>query len=423
MNHSKKNGLRLSLCAAVALICLGANAPTVVAAEKKEQQISHTIGKEMEAAQKAMKANQWADVIKNAEAAEAKPGLTPFDKKSIFEIKGFAYIKLQKYKEAEAAYESAMATGQYSEEDKARTTKMLFQLAAQNQQFSKALEYGKTATEQPSASPNDFLIMTQLYYQEKDCKNSSAWGDKAVAAYKKAGEAPKEVIYQIKLQCASDAQDNPGMTAALYDLVRLTNKTQYWNNLIRLERQEERDDHNTLMIYRVMYDTNAMNADTDYIEMAQLLGDAGLPGEAAAVLDKTASLDKSAPGALKDEHKERTTRLANALKGRAAEDKKTLSQQDAEAGKAAAGELSVKVGEAHYGFGEYPQAVTLINQGIQKGQVKHMDEAYVYLGRAYAAQKNNAEAKKALGQLKSAPGVSPRVAKLWELYGDKLGSN
>ncbi len=43
---------------------------------------------------------------------------------------------------------------------------------------------------------------------------------------------------------------------------------------------------NTLMIYRVMFDTNSMNADTDYIEMAQLLGDAGLPGEAQLVLEK-----------------------------------------------------------------------------------------------------------------------------------------
>ena len=62
------------------------------------------------------------------------------------------------------------------------------------------------------------------------------------------------------------------------------------------------------MIYRIMYNTNAMNADTDYIEMAQLLGDAALPGEAAAVLDKAMST-----GVIKDEHKERTTRLLNSL--------------------------------------------------------------------------------------------------------------
>ena len=33
---------------------------------------------------------------------------------------------------------------------------------------------------------NDLLIMSQLYYQENDCKNSGVWGDKAIAAFKKA---------------------------------------------------------------------------------------------------------------------------------------------------------------------------------------------------------------------------------------------
>ena len=64
----------------------------------------------------------------------------------------------------------------------------------------------------------------------------------------------------------------------------------------RIERQDEREDRNTLMIYRIMYNTNSMSADTDYIEMAQLLGDAALPGEAAAVLDKAMSTGVSIPG-------------------------------------------------------------------------------------------------------------------------------
>ena len=63
------------------------------------------------------------------------------------------------------------------------------------------------------------------------------------------------------------------------------------------------------MIYRIMYNTGAMKDDTDYIEMAQLLGDAALPGEAAAVLDKAMS-----SGVIKDEHKERTQRLLTSLK-------------------------------------------------------------------------------------------------------------
>ena len=87
-----------------------------------------------------------------------------------------------------------------------------------------------------------------------------------------------------------------------------------------------------------------------------------------------------------------------------------------------------KIGEGR-SIGRYRKDEVVFSQGdpadavfyIQKGQVKHLDEAYIYLARSYAAQKNYPEAKKALEQLKSAPGASPRVVKLWQLYGDTLG--
>jgi tetratricopeptide (TPR) repeat protein len=419
MSHSiveiRRRPLLLCLCAFMGVA--GISAAVSAADKPKGPEISRAIGKEMNAAQKAMAASQWSEMIKDLEAAEAHPGLTAYDKTKISDFKGYAYVKLNNLKAAEAAYEAAIAAGAYTPEELARTIRLLFQVAAQNGQNAKAIEYGKTATEGSTATPNDFLLMAQLYYLQKDCKSSSIWADKAVASYRKANEAPKEVLYQFKLQCASDAGDTAAMKAGLYDLVRLTNKTSYWNNLIRLERQDERDDNNTRMIYRVMYDTNSMNADTDYIEMAQLLGDAGLPGEAQAVLEKVMS-----SGVLKDEHKERTTRLLAALKTRADADKKGLPALDAEATKNPAGQLDVKLGEVYFGAGDYQNAATAITRGIGKGQIKQPEEAYVYLGRAEVALKNNAEAKKAFEKLKSVPNISPRVLKLWELYSDKLGS-
>ncbi len=170
------------------------------------------------------------------------------------------------------------------------------------------------------------------------------------------------------------------------------------------------------MLYRVMYDTNSMTVGSDFMEMAQLLGDAALPAEAQTVLEKAI-----AGGLISDAQKERTTRLLNSFKTRAEADKKGLAQLDAEATKNPAGELDVKLGEVYYGTGDYQNAVTAINRGIQKGQVKHLDEAYVYLARSQVALKNPAEAKKAIAGLKSIPNLSPRVQKLWELYGDTVG--
>ena len=401
----------------LALVCLWLSPQAALSAEKKEsQQISRVIAKEMTAAQKALQASQWAEAVKNLEAAETKSGLNAFDKKTIYDFKGFAYVKLNNLKAAEQAYEAALATGAYSPEDSAKTTRMLFRLSAGNQQYAKAAEYGKQVADSGTATADDLGILSQIFYLQKDCKNSGVWADKAIAAARKAGEAPKENLYQFKLQCASDAGDTPGMAATLVDLIKLTNKTNYWNTLLRIERQEERDDHNTLMLYRVMYDTASMNAGTDYIEMAQLLGDAALPAEAQTVLEKAMS-----GGLINDQQKERTTRLLNSLKGRADADKKGLAQLDAEATKNPAGELDVKLGEVYYGVGDYQNAVTAINRGLQKQQIKHLDEAYVYLGRAQVALKNTADAKKAFVGLKSVPNISPRVLRLWELYADTLG--
>jgi tetratricopeptide (TPR) repeat protein len=408
----------LSVGVMLALICFLSGPQAAFSAEKEKggQQISRVIAKEMTAAQKALQAQQWAEAIKNLEAAETKTPLTAFDKKTIYDFKGFSYVKLNNLKEAEKAYEQAIATGAYAAEDAAKTTRMLFRLTAGNQQYAKAAEYGKQVAESGAATPDDLGILSQIYYLQKDCKNSGVWADKAIAAARKTGEAPKENLYQFKLQCASDAGDTPTMSATLVDLIRLTNKTNYWNTLLRIERQDERDDHNTLMLYRVMYDTASMNAGSDFIEMAQLLGDAALPAEAQTVLEKAMST-----GLINDQQKERTNRLLNSFKTRAEADKKGLPQLDAEAKKSTAGELDIKLGEVYYGFGDYQNAVTALTRGIQKGQIKHQDEGYVYLGRSQGQLKNIPEAKKAFVALKGVPNVSPRVLKLWELYADTLG--
>jgi tetratricopeptide (TPR) repeat protein len=376
--------------------------------------VSRILAGDIRAAQTAIQSSQWSEALKNLEAAAAKSPLTSYDSKTIEEWRGLAYVRLNNLKAAQTAYEASLATGAYKAEELVKVFRLLFQLATVNKD-AKAIEYGERAIAAGGTNENDLLIMSQLHYQQNDCKNSGIWGNKAIAAFKEAGDPPKEVLYQLKVQCASNANDVAAMKAALVDLIRLTNKSSYWNNLIRLERQDERDDHNTLMIYRVMFDTHSINADTDYIEMAQLLGDAGLPGEGQAVLEKAMS-----SGTLKDEHKERTVRLLNALRTRAEADQAGLAALDAEASKNPEGQPDVKLGEVYFAAGDFQDAVTALRRGIGKGQLSRPDEAYVSLGRSLTAEKDLAGAKQALAKLKSLPNISPRVFTLWNLYADML---
>jgi hypothetical protein len=409
-------GWTRAVCGALVATAAWLALPAGAADAPKGPQISRSIAKEMIDAQKALQANQFADGLKHLQAAEAVSGLTAFDKKTIDELKAFAYIKTNSLKAAQEAYEAAIATGAANSEETARYTKAIFQISYSEKEFPKAIEYGKKLVDANAANGDTYAIITQSYYLEKDCKNAVAWADKSISYARKEGEAPKENLYLFKLQCAFDSSDTPATISALEELIRLTGKTDYWNKLLRFELQDEKVDANILMIYRVMYNTNSMTSGSNYIEMAQLLGDApALPGEAEAVLEK--GIASNAIGA---DQKDRVARLQASFKTRADTDKKDLTQFQGEAAKSAAGELFVKLGEVYYGFGDYQNTANSITSGLLKGQVKHLDEAYVYLGLAQAQLHNLADAKKAFNQLKTVPNINPKVLKLWELYAERL---
>jgi len=88
------------------------------------------------------------------------------------------------------------------------------------------------------------------------------------------------------------------------------------------------------------------------------------------------------------------------------------------AAKADTGGAFVRLGERYYGFGEYELAIASIQLGLEKGQIAHLDEAYVYLGRAEQAVGDLEQARNAFNKLKDVPGISPRVLRLWTLYAE-----
>jgi tetratricopeptide (TPR) repeat protein len=118
------------------------------------------------------------------------------------------------------------------------------------------------------------------------------------------------------------------------------------------------------------------------------------------------------------EHEERTMRLLNSLKERAEVDRKNLSRFEAEAAKSKSGNPDALLGELYFGFGDYEHAIAAIQRGLEKGEITHLDDAYVYLGLAEERVDNIAEARRAFAKLKEVPGISPRILSLWELYAE-----
>jgi tetratricopeptide (TPR) repeat protein len=86
------------------------------------------------------------------------------------------------------------------------------------------------------------------------------------------------------------------------------------------------------------------------------------------------------------------------------------------AAKSDSGGPFVRLGELYYGFGEYELAIASIQNGLEKGQIAHLEDAYVYLGLSEQAVGDLEEAREAFTKLKDVPGISPRILRLWTLY-------
>ena len=101
----------------LAVACVAVTAAASAADKPKGPEISRVIAKEMTAAQKALQAGQWDEALKNLDEAETKSPLTAFDKKTIYNFKGFADVKLSNLKAAQAEFEKALATGAATPEE------------------------------------------------------------------------------------------------------------------------------------------------------------------------------------------------------------------------------------------------------------------------------------------------------------------
>jgi hypothetical protein len=123
--------------------------------------------REMSAARSAAQADQEA--LNSLEAAEPKSPPAAYDSKP---VQVYSNISLDKFKATQTAYEAALSRGAYKDEELVRVFRTLFQLAAAQQQYAKAIEYGEKAGELGALKSNDRLIMSQIYYQERDCKSS-----------------------------------------------------------------------------------------------------------------------------------------------------------------------------------------------------------------------------------------------------------
>jgi tetratricopeptide (TPR) repeat protein len=380
--------------------------------------MSKQIAKPMDAAQKAISARKWQEVLAKVREAEATTGYirSAYDQFWMNEFKGFAYLSLRQEADAARELEAGLNSPCMAEGKKAERLKNLVGIYTNLRNYPKALEFGNRALK-ISRDPEVMVAVAQAYYQSGNNKESVRVMNDLMNSLESRGAAPKEQQLLLVRSACDRAGDKACVARVWEKLVSYYPKPDYWENLTVSLRQIETTDLQELNVMRLAAHVKVLKKADEYKEMAQLALERNLSGEAQTVLEQGFANKVF----VDDRQKSVNTRLLDAAKKQAAADKAALAKNESAA---TTGDAMVKVGAQYLGFGDNAKAAELIQKGITKGglgageepavQAQMADEAYILLGIAQLRNNNKAEAAKAFKAVKRDPTMA-RIAKLWVL--------
>jgi tetratricopeptide (TPR) repeat protein len=380
--------------------------------------ISKQIAKPMSAAQDALKARRWQEVLSKTREAEGTAGAkSQTDLYWMSEFRGYAYHELKQPTEAARELENALNNPCMPEAKKAERYRSLVGLYSSLRNYPKAIDFGNRALKL-SRDPETMVAVSQAYYQSGNNKDAARVMNELLASIEAKGQVPKENQLLLVQAACSKAGDNACVAKVFEKLVSNYPKPDYWSQLLTSLRKLDTDDIQKLNVMRLSTQVNVMKIGEEYKEMAQLALEDKLAGEAQAVLEQGFSRNVFND----DRQKSVNTRLLAAAKKEADADKAAISTRELNALSAATGDAAVKVGAQYLGFGDAVKAATLLQKGIAKGGIAkgdpkektRVDEAYILLGIAHLRNNNKAEAAKAFRGVKQDP-TMVRIAKLWLL--------
>lgn len=388
-------------------------APAAVAAAECTGQgsFSKAISKQLGAAQDAVKARKYEDIVaKVDEAAAVDKPKTEFDEFWIHRFRGNAYAGLKQFDKAVQEFEVISDSPCLKQEEKAEHFKIITRIYGQMENYPKVVEYGNRVL-QLGPDPDVSSWVGQSAYLNKDFAGARRVLTELIEPQIQQDKQPDEQNLRLYQSSCTQLKDDACSLQQFERLVKYYPKPEHWQNtIILLSRDPKSTDKQQLNIIRLATYLDVLKDGQTYCEDAQIAIDQGLPGEAQWLLEKGMEQKLFNDARLAD----RAKRLLAEAKQAVANDKSTLAQQDAAARANKAGNADVKIGAAYLTYGEHAKAIEALQRGIAKGGVKDAAEANLMLGIAYLRSGNKPEAAKAF-QAVNGDALTTRLARLWLL--------
>ena len=392
MTTNSFRGLLVASAAATMLALAPAHA-----ADAPAPKLSSGVAKQLLAVQKADQAKDIPSAKAALAAAKEVSGRTPYDD---YMITQFELSIAAQTNDMAAAAPLAMAMADspaQPDADKQKNLRNATQLALIAKLNDKAVDYAKRYAATNPTDATAASLIGQAYYFGKDYPDAAAISQKEIDAAIAAHKVPDRNTLELLLNTQVSMKDETGAEKTLETLVA------YFN-----------DPHDWAQMIDVTFGTKGLR-DVDAIWLGRLLflSGADVSASDATLVGSTAShLTFYGDAQVAQQHGATGFPDANAA---ANKDKATIQQQIAQEQKQN-GLYNVKLAEALYSYGMYPEAEAAARNAMQKGGVPDTAEAPMVLGQSLTAQGKYDEAVAAFGQVTGGGPATPRITRLWIDY-------
>jgi tetratricopeptide (TPR) repeat protein len=368
------------------------------------QQVSKEFFDKFKPAQDALQRRDYATALRAAkESVGAAKNAT--EKEYALKVRLSAAFGAQNWADASSAAEQLIALDGVSGAEKNNYRRMLGQIAEQQRQYDRAIQYTQEAMK-GGATTRDYELLFRVYAIRGDCTSAMANLDRALA-----GKPANETQLKARNSCLFKQNNTAARAPVAEELLRRFPKKTYFTDVVSLYAEQKLDERAMLNVYRWGFDKDLIEREADYLAYVDAAMNAGASAEAARVLERGVKSGVVKTG----DPNSRTARLVVSTNKIAADDKAKLAQLDKEARAGKSGESDAAVGLAHFGAGEYGKAVEALQRAFQPdraNRIKRPDDANMVLGISLLKTGKRAESDKAFNAAKADPRMA-KAASLW----------
>ena len=390
----------------------GAQTPAPPAPDAAAKMLRAEVANPVNAAQEAARGGQKEQAETKLREAAAVPNLSMFEQAVIERGRAGVSLSARDWPQAIRSLEVVVNSNQFSGADQLQMLELLSKLTYQEKDYLRAVSWLRRYAQEGGSDAAVRDLLPQALYLANEFKPAADELEARVAADEAGGRATPEATLRLLISCYLQLKDDAGYVRTLERLAQAYPKPEYWTELLaRVTKQPGFSERLWIDVYRLRFAANLMRSADEYVELAQLALQAGYPAEALTVIDRGLSLSLLGNGKDAAAH----TALRERASKAAEKDSADLGRAEASAKAAREGDALVNVGYAYVSAGQATKGITLMDQGVAKGNLKRADEARLRLGQALWQAGRKDDAGKAFAAVQGSDG-SAALARVWSAF-------